>query len=204
MTQRYLRYLMDRLRLEERLRILLRSRDFKGLEVLLDVPKTVLNRYYVLWLKERVESLRREFTVLEKRRAFLESELSRLNTSVENIRKSFEREGLTVKEALKLVGEVRELRVEVLRLRSTCEMLRVEEKELNMRVGYLRSELKKLLERGLYLINIVKELENMLSKLTIEVTELELKKQELLTEIEKLRKELKTIPEKTNQVLPKT
>lgn len=54
-------------------------------------------------------------------------------------------------------------------------MLRVEEKELNMRVGYLRSELKKLLERGLYLINIVKELENMLSKLTIEVTELELK-----------------------------
>jgi len=39
---------MDRLRLEERLRILLRSRDFKGLEVLLDVPKTVLNRYYVL------------------------------------------------------------------------------------------------------------------------------------------------------------
>jgi len=195
---------MDRLRLEERLRILLRSRDFKGLEVLLDVPKTVLNRYYVLWLKERVESLRREFTVLERRRAFLESELSRLNTSVENIRKSFEREGLTVKEALKLVGEVRELRVEVLRLRSTCEMLRVEEKELNMRVGYLRSELKKLLERGLYLINIVKELENMLSKLTIEVTELELKKQELLTEIEKLRKELKTIPEKTNQVLPKT
>ena len=195
---------MDRLRLEERLRILLRSRDFKDLEVLLDVPKTVLNRYYVLWLKERVESLRREFTVLEKRRAFLESELSRLNTSVENIRKSFEREGLTVKEALKLVGEVRELRVEVLRLRSTCEMLRVEEKELNMRVGYLRSELKKLLERGLYLINIVKELENMLSKLTIEVTELELKKQELLTEIEKLRKELKTIPEKTNQVLPKT
>jgi len=195
---------MDRLRLEERLRILLCSRDFKGLEVLLDVPKTVLNRYYVLWLKERVESLRREFTVLERRRAFLESELSRLNTSVENIRKSFEREGLTVKEALKLVGEVRELRVEVLRLRSTCEMLRVEEKELNMRVGYLRSELKKLLERGLYLINIVKELENMLSKLTIEVTELELKKQELLSEIEKLRKELKTIPEKTNQVLPKT
>ena len=195
---------MDRLRLEERLRILLRSKDFKGLEVLLDVPKTVLSRYYVLWLKERVESLRREFTVLEKRRAFLESELSRLNTSVENIRKSFEREGLTVKEALKLVGEVRELRVEVLRLRSTCEMLRVEEKELNMRVGYLRSELKKLLERGLYLINIVKELENMLSKLTIEVTELELKKQELLTEIGKLRKELKTIPEKTNQVLPKT
>jgi len=194
---------MDRLRLEERLRILLCSRDFKGLEVLLDVPKTVLNRYYVLWLKERVESLRREFTVLERRRAFLESELSRLNTSVENIRKSFEREGLTVKEALKLVGEVRELRVEVLRLRSTCEMLRVEEKELNMRVGYLRSELKKLLERGLYLINIVKELENMLSKLTIEVTELELKKQELLSEIEKLRKELKP-PEKTNQVLPKT
>ena len=175
---------MDRLRFEERLRILLRSRDFKGLEVLLNIPKTVLNRYYVLWLKEKVESLRREFTVLERRRAFLESELSRLNTSVENIRKSFEREGLTVKEALKLVGEVRELRVEVLRLRSTCEMLRVEEKELNMRVGYLRSELKKLLERGLYLINIVKELENMLSKLTIEVTELELKKQELLTEIE--------------------
>jgi|GEM_PF-5896133 len=183
---------MDRLRLEEHLRILLRSRDFKGLEVLLDVPKTVLSRYYVLWLKERVESLRREFTVLEKRRAFLESELSRLNTSVENIRKSFEREGLTVKEALKLVGEVRELRVEVLRLKSTCEILRNEEKELSTRVTNLRSELRRLLERGLYLINIIKELEKMLSRLTIEVTELELKKQELTSEIERLKKELKT------------
>ena len=189
---------MDRLRLEERLRILLRSKDFKGLEFLLEVPKNVLNRYYVLWLGEKVESLRRELTFLERRRAFLEGELSRLNTSVENIKRSFEREGLTVMEVLKLVGEVKELRVEALRLKSTCEMLRVEEKELNMRVGYLRSELKRLLEKGLYLINIVKELENMLSKLTIEVTELELKKQELLSEVEKLRKELRNTPEKTS------
>lgn len=39
-------------------------------------------------LRRVVESLRREFTVLERRRAFLKSELSRLNISVENIRKS--------------------------------------------------------------------------------------------------------------------
>ena len=192
MGQRYLRYLIDRLRFEERLKILLRSKDFRGLEVLLNVPKTVLNRYYMLWLSEKVESLRREFTLLEKRRVFLESELSRLSSGVESIKKSFEREGLTIKEALKFLSEVRELRAEVLRLKNTCEILRNEEKELSTRVTNLRSELRRLLERGLYLINIIKELEKMLSRLTIEVTELELKKQELTSEIERLKKELKT------------
>jgi len=148
--------LESRKKLEEAFRLLNEGKtSFRDLESKLGVPKSTLHRWYVKWLKSRIEERRRaladleqkisrlqmEFNTLKneyeeksrvleeehsKRRKSLEGEIERLKRDYETIKASFERQGISWDEGLAIVANVVPLKNEREILRGEVERLKLQ------------------------------------------------------------------------------
>jgi len=137
-------------KVEEALRLLDEGKaSLRRLAKELGIPRSTLHRLYSKWVEERVEALRGEKSRLQAEVRALEEEVARLKREREEVRSSFERQGLKWEEGVAIVREVRDLRAEVERLRSEISKHEEEASHWKGEVERIRSEAR-LLGEGLF------------------------------------------------------
>jgi len=137
--------MIDREDLERAYRLLDEGRaSFRDLESKLGIPKSTLHRWYIKRLDERIEERRRVLADLEQSLSKLREEYFALKREVDAIEATFKLQGITLKEAVKIVKNIRDLRAERDSLKNEVARLKVELAGWRDRLNKLKSRLSAL------------------------------------------------------------
>jgi|GEM_PF-1590202 len=170
--------LIDQEKLEEAFKLLDSGREsFRSLEAKLGIPKSTLCLWYAQRLEEKVEErkkiaeeleqkilkLHTELSGLEskykergkllaeeyqKKKADLEGEIERLRKEADTIKASFEAQGLSFEEGVKILKQIQDLREEKESLAKEVAQLKSEHSYWQKRISIMRSDYS-ILEKDL-------------------------------------------------------